>query len=135
MNFAPQEIMAWQRALNPMLTKLSTDLHNHEILANPWRRKAQSMARTWALILRYGCPVSRQPRRAAPTTWKMAASAMVVSLAQAVYQQRTRTGWRRWASDRARVVNRWPDKFRRLHSPFLDGGAPAEELHRSRTAP
>jgi hypothetical protein len=114
LNFTQAEIMTWERALNPMLTKLGTDLHNHRILADPWRRKAESMAKTWKVLLRYGRPL--RPRRTNKQLhdWREATAEMVLALYQRTYQQQVRTGWRRWASDRAIQARQWPGKFQSL---------------------
>ena len=42
-----EETKTWKRAINPMLTKLGTDLQNHRMLADPWRRTGKRL--TWLL--------------------------------------------------------------------------------------
>jgi len=121
----------WQNTINPMLTRLGTDLANHRKLADPWQRKAQSMARAWVNILRSGREDSSRERRPVPSTWPAAMTVMAVALAQRVYQQRTRTGWRRWASDRSQEASRWPRKFQTLRNRPLVAGDPAEACHPS----
>ena len=111
MNLNPTEAMTWKRAINPMLTKLGTDLHNHRILADPWQRKAQSMVKAWAVVLRSGRPPhTRRPIRPIGD-WETAAVWMLQSLRQREYMRRTRTGWKRWASDRGNQGRLWPAKF------------------------
>ena len=106
------EMQIWIPSLNRMITRLGTDVHNHRILANRWHRKAQSMVKSWTVSLRYG----HHPRPRKPRTpfrdWNVAATAMTSALQQRVHLQRTRTGWVRWASDRALHAHRWPGRFR-----------------------
>jgi hypothetical protein len=94
----------WSKFVNDMLTRLKTDLHNHRMLANPWERAAHCMHKTWLNILRH--QPKRPPqrlRRAPPRTWPEAAVTMLQALKHREYQRMVRTGWLRWASDRAQA--------------------------------
>lgn len=108
------EIKTWKRAINPMLTKLGTDLRNHRILTDPWRRKAESMAKAWKVLFRYGRTLRPSRTNKQVHDWKQATTGMVLAFYRRAYQQRVRTGWRRWASDRAIQPQRWPGKFRSI---------------------
>ena len=111
MNFTPTEITTWKRPINSTLTKLSTDLNNHQILADPWRRKAESMSKAWKVLLQYGRRLHPHRTNKQVHNWKAATAGMVTSLCQRAYQKRVRTGWKYWASQRAMEARRWPGKF------------------------
>jgi len=113
--FEPEK-QTWNRSIPSLLAKLGIDLHNHRMLADPWQRKAYSMAKSWTVLFRYGHPPHpRKPIKLA-SDWTTAALAMARSLGSRAQMQRTRKGWNRWAADRAMEAHRWPGKYRQVEA-------------------
>ncbi len=110
MNTNTPKETTWQQAAQRMLSLLKRDMHNHQILGDPWQNAVVNMLHVQTNIMTKIQRPRVNRKHPPPETWEKARTQMVGRLNSRMRTRMLAGTWLGWASNRAATPHLWTNR-------------------------